>query len=202
MAPSPPLLAELAQLRAADAQWAGSKAVRLAALSQQGFSVPEGLCISALAYEQFLAESELSGRIQILIGRKRFEDMRWEELWDLALRIRNMFVRTAIPEQLQRALHQPLAAIFGDEPVVVRSAALSGGSYSAAGGFGRTALVRSPPRLPASSSRMLARVVSAMFSRATSVRNAWWLVMSTLGKVIRRASRSSVMTRPERSSKK
>ena len=44
------------------------------------------------AYDLFLAESRLAGLIRMELDRKRFEDMRWEEIWDAALRIRNLFL--------------------------------------------------------------------------------------------------------------
>ena len=113
----------LAALRPEDVQQAGGKAVKLAALLDAGAAVPEGLCLLAPAYERFVAESGLGEQIQVLLGRKRFEDMRWEEIWDLALRIRNLFVRTPLPDALQGALSDQLRDFVAERPVVVRSSA-------------------------------------------------------------------------------
>jgi len=49
--------------------------------------------------------------------------MRWEEMWDAALRIRNMFLRTPIPADLLTTLRPPIAERFSDKAVVVRSSA-------------------------------------------------------------------------------
>ncbi|MBW2523075.1 MAG: hypothetical protein JRI23_02815 [Deltaproteobacteria bacterium] len=124
MAPSVPLIQSLAELGAGDERWVGGKAARLGNLIQEGYEVPAGACILARAYQQFLAETGLGPRIQILLHRKRFEDMRWEELWDLALRIRNLFLRTELPEKLSEAIVPTLDELFGVEPVVVRSSGL------------------------------------------------------------------------------
>ena len=59
--------------------------------------------------------------------------MRWEELWDVALRIRNLFQTTPLPDDLRAALAQPLAARFADAATVVRSSAP--GEDSAAASF-------------------------------------------------------------------
>jgi pyruvate,water dikinase len=57
------------------------------------------------------------------IYRKPFEEMRWEEIWDTALRIRNMFIKTPLPTALQEKLRDPLTSRFSDQPVSVRSSA-------------------------------------------------------------------------------
>jgi pyruvate,water dikinase len=101
----------------------GGKCQALSELARQGFLVPGGVCISFDAYERFVGASRLKERMHFELGRKRFEDMRWEEMWDLALRIRNMFVNSAYPHDLKEALAGPIRAVFGDDPVVVRSSA-------------------------------------------------------------------------------
>ena len=59
--------------------------------------------------------------------------MRWEEMWDAALRIRSLFLTTPLPDGLRAALAEPLAARFADTPAVVRSSAP--GEDSAAASF-------------------------------------------------------------------
>ena len=49
--------------------------------------------------------------------------MRWEEMWDAALRIRNLFLPTPLPDELRAALAEPVAARFADVAAVVRSSA-------------------------------------------------------------------------------
>lgn len=101
----------------------GGKCSALAVLARSGFLIPEGICIGFDAYDRFVAESNLRARIHFELGRKRFEDMRWEELWDLSLRIRNMFLNSRFPTELKARLAEVLETTFGDEPVVVRSSA-------------------------------------------------------------------------------
>jgi len=49
--------------------------------------------------------------------------MRWEELWDLGLRVRNLFLVTPLPETLAAELSSVLAGRFTGVPVTVRSSA-------------------------------------------------------------------------------
>ena len=101
----------------------GSKARSLAELAEQGFRVPTAICISTEFYEAYMAGTSLRDRVLFELGRKPFEDMRWEEIWDAALRIRNLFLSTPLPETLHGELHTTVTRVFGDRPVVVRSSA-------------------------------------------------------------------------------
>ena len=65
----------------------------------------------------------LRDQMHMELYRKPFEEMRWEEIWDSALRIRNMFVKTPMPTALQEELRDSLAFRFSDRPVSVRSSA-------------------------------------------------------------------------------
>ena len=82
----------------------GGKCYALAELARGGFLIPRGICIGFDAYERFVAESNLRERIHFEVGRKKFEEMRWEELWDLSLRIRNMFLKSDYPPELKAEL--------------------------------------------------------------------------------------------------
>jgi len=103
---------------------AGGKAVALAALQRAGLVVPGGLCVFTGAYDRFLDFAGLRPAITLELGRKRFEDMRWEEVWDASLRIRNLFLRASLEPLLAKALEDALRRRFGDgRPAVVRSSA-------------------------------------------------------------------------------
>jgi len=69
----------LADIGRADGGLVGSKAKALANLAAHGFDVPPALCISADGYDQYLCATNLRDRVLFELGRKRFEDMRWEE---------------------------------------------------------------------------------------------------------------------------
>ena len=101
----------------------GGKAYSLAVMAKSGFRVPQAVCISTKAYDRYVDSTGLRGRIMLELGRKRLEDMRWEEIWDASLRIRNLFAGTPMPEDLETELRCDLLPL-ADKEVVVRSSAL------------------------------------------------------------------------------
>ncbi|MEF8941611.1 MAG: PEP/pyruvate-binding domain-containing protein [Desulfohalobiaceae bacterium] len=101
----------------------GGKAVALARLYRAGVSVPPGLCITTQAYHHFLDATGLRDRILMELSRKAFERMRWEEMWDAALRIRNMFLTAPMPRDLEEELGSALDRAFPVQQTVVRSSA-------------------------------------------------------------------------------
>jgi pyruvate,water dikinase len=110
-------------LTAGDRSVAGGKAVNLGALARAGFDVPAACVVVESAYREFVARSGLLGRILIEFNRKRLEQMRWEEMWDTSLRIRNMFAAAPWPQAVRAGLATLLEETFGDTPVAVRSSA-------------------------------------------------------------------------------
>lgn len=110
----------------ADSHLYGGKASALSKFVAEGFNVPSALAVSRLAYDAYLDATGLRGRIMVELSRKPFADMRWEEMWDASLRIRNMFAQTALPDEPDE-LRETLAAEIQpwlSDPVVVRSSAL------------------------------------------------------------------------------
>lgn len=99
----------------------GGKGLALARMAKSGFRVPPALCLSTEAYREYVTAAGLRERILMELHRKDFREMRWEEVWDAALRIRNLFLSHPLPEDLHSLLHQALQEHFGDRPVVVRS---------------------------------------------------------------------------------
>ena len=92
-------------------------------MARAGIAVPPFVAVTTDAYEAYLEATGLRARIGFELERKDFADMRWEELWDTALRIRNLFLTTPLPEEVRAALAEPLAARFAGVPTVVRSSA-------------------------------------------------------------------------------
>ncbi len=86
----------------------GSKALMLAELKRAGFQVPDGYCLPTHAYHAFLADTGLAAFLSMELQRKDFAQMRWEEIWDVSLRIRNLFIKTAWPPKLKQALLEDL----------------------------------------------------------------------------------------------
>jgi pyruvate,water dikinase len=101
----------------------GGKAFSLGILASRGIRVPRTLCITTEAYDLYARSTGLLERISLELSRKDFTDMRWEELWDASLRIRGMFLNTAMPRTLLKKLMQPIEEFFGDTRVAVRSSA-------------------------------------------------------------------------------
>lgn len=126
---------KLSQIDQAQKNLVGGKALAVAKMSLNKLKVPESLCITTDAFEAFLGHEGLRNKIFMEYDRKPFEDMRWEEIWDLSLRIKNMFLKTPFPSEIETALKPLIAHFFRDHPVVVRSSAIGEDSakYSFAG---------------------------------------------------------------------
>jgi phosphohistidine swiveling domain-containing protein len=101
----------------------GGKGFALASMQQSGMRVPPAVCISTEAYQEYVSSTGLLAQMHMEIYRKPFEEMRWEEIWDTALRIRNMFIKTPLPSALEKQLRDPIARRLSDKPVSVRSSA-------------------------------------------------------------------------------
>jgi pyruvate,water dikinase len=101
----------------------GGKAAALARLAGSWLTVPQTLCVPTGVYRHYLAATGLEDRIQTELNRKAFDQMRWEEIWDVALRIRNMFLTTPLSADAETALSAAVTQAFGNRPVAVRSSA-------------------------------------------------------------------------------
>ncbi|MGD2147980.1 MAG: PEP/pyruvate-binding domain-containing protein [Anaerolineae bacterium] len=109
----------------------GGKCAALATLARAGMRVPETVCVTTDAYEAYVSNTGLRERILLELSRKHFEDMRWEEMWDASLRIRNLFLNKRMPDALARSLRDRLENHFGGRAVVVRSSATAEDSDAA-----------------------------------------------------------------------
>ncbi len=117
------LCIDLTALSDADLPLVGGKARALGRLSGNGLPVPPGVCMTTLAYAQYLDTTGLRQRLPLLLERKPFQEMRWEELWDLGLRIRNLFLNTPLPEGLAAEIIAALPPRLTRAPLTVRSSA-------------------------------------------------------------------------------
>lgn len=106
-----------------DPSLVGGKGAALAELARHDVKVPPTLCLTTRAYERFVDAASLRPVIRQELGRKNFADMRWEEIWDTALRIRNRFLRAAVPQAVETELADRLADEFASGPLAVRSSA-------------------------------------------------------------------------------
>lgn len=105
-------------------QQVGGKAFSLARLASAGSRIPVTCIVPSNIYTQFVDRTGLSRKIMVELSRKDFSEMRWEEIWDAALRIRNQFAKTALPEDMRSQLLSDISARFGHKPLVIRSSAL------------------------------------------------------------------------------
>lgn len=117
------LLIPFESLSEEDRPRVGGKAWALSRLAREGFSVPRGAVVPVEAYRAYVGPTGLRERILLELNRKPFESMRWEEMWDAALRIRNLFLKTPLPGPLEAALLAEVESMFGSRPVAVRSSA-------------------------------------------------------------------------------
>ena len=117
------LVIDLGADEARNPRLVGGKGAALATLAAHGLTVPPTLCLSTSAYELFVDAASLRPVIRQEIGRKDFADMRWEEIWDTALRIRNRFLRAAVPNAVRNKLAEHLSGEFAFGPLAVRSSA-------------------------------------------------------------------------------
>ena len=90
----------------------GGKALHLAQLEREGFSVPRGFSLPVACYERFLHHNALNRTISMELGRKPLSSMRWEELWDTALRIRSAFLASEVPPPVVAARGGPWPDVF------------------------------------------------------------------------------------------
>lgn len=101
----------------------GGKGAALFHLFSSGFSVPDVFVVTTDAYKRFVQQSGLREKINLELNRKVFSDMRWEEIWDTALRIHNLFQKTTMPDDLCDEILQAVADRCNDKRLVIRSSA-------------------------------------------------------------------------------
>ncbi len=117
------LVLSLPDIKPEDRPRVGGKGFALGVMVRAGLRVPPALCIPPEAYLEFVSTTGTRETILLELARKSFEDMRWEEIWDTSLRIRNAFLQSPFPEALRNRLTPPLEAMFSRKPVAVRSSA-------------------------------------------------------------------------------
>jgi phosphoenolpyruvate synthase/pyruvate phosphate dikinase len=112
----------------------GPKAYVLSLMARKGFKIPDTLILTVGAYNAFVNDGGLRERILLELNRKSFKDMRWEEVWDCATRIRNMFLKKQIPEPLKSYLTENIQSQFSNKALTIRSSSpdedASGSSFA------------------------------------------------------------------------
>ncbi len=113
----------LDKIRDEDRERVGGKAFSLARMVRSHVNVPDAICINTEAYNDYITSTGLRERVLFELNRKSFDEMRWEEIWDASLRIRNIFLNTPIPAELLATLTRAIDSRFSGRAVVVRSSA-------------------------------------------------------------------------------
>jgi len=117
------LILPLSEITEVDEDAVGGKAFALYRMTGNWRHVPNAICVTTLAYKRYVEQTGLGERIMLELNRKAFADMRWEEMWDASLRIRNMFLNTLMPQDLCAELAAAIETVFPDVSVAVRSSA-------------------------------------------------------------------------------
>ena len=99
----------------------GSKAKNLSIVQSQSFKVPDGFFITTSAYDDFLTTNRLDSYIDWEITRKPFDELRWEEIWDSALRIRLSFLKANFSKSLEQELKSQISKFDKNTLFSVRS---------------------------------------------------------------------------------
>ena len=107
-----------------DEQLVGGKAAKLAQLARADFKVPRGFCLTTWAYDAFVKNVGITAAIRMELGRKPMDDMRWEEIWDAALRIRATFLAQPLSGLLRETISEGLRGLDASTPLAVRSSAV------------------------------------------------------------------------------
>lgn len=115
---------DLAEISLWDKALAGGKALSLGQLMDNGFNVPGGFCITTKVYYDFLTLTGLDKQILLELHRKSISEMRWEELWDASLRIRNLFLKTPVPPIIASEIKKWIQSRLGNKNTVIRSSSL------------------------------------------------------------------------------
>jgi pyruvate,water dikinase len=111
------------EIQSGDRHRVGGKGYALSLLAKNGFKIPKTICITSDVYQEYVRRTGLRERILIELHRKDFNEMRWEEIWDCATRIRNMFLNKPFPDDFAREIHAAVGDRFQDRSVAVRSSA-------------------------------------------------------------------------------
>ena len=111
------------EIQAGDRHRVGGKGYALSLLAKSGFKIPRTVCITSDTYQEYVRRTGLRERILLELHRKDFKEMRWEEIWDCATRIRNMFLTKPLPDDLAQEIRNGIGDRFRGRTLAVRSSA-------------------------------------------------------------------------------
>lgn len=100
----------------------GGKVINLQKLARAGFTVPPTLFLPPAAYTYFVERHGLTDHIRAL-AEADITTLRWEEIWDASLALRNRFLRHPVPTDIAEPLLKAVNNHFGSVPLAIRSCA-------------------------------------------------------------------------------
>jgi pyruvate,water dikinase len=116
-------LIEVEKLSPKDKALCGGKAWNLKRLGELGFKTPKTAVLLTRHYDKFVNDTGIRGMIFREIGRKEFTQMRWEELWDMSLRIKSLFLKSEFSKNDSREIKDFIDSFFKKHPLAARSSA-------------------------------------------------------------------------------
>lgn len=81
----------------------GGKGANLGEITKAGFPVPEGFCVTVQAFELFIAENEIRGKIKEIIDNTDIDDP--AQLQSASRRIRQVIVKGKVPDQIKNDIY-------------------------------------------------------------------------------------------------
>ncbi len=110
-----------------DTEEAGGKAANLSEMTQHGFPVPAGFCVTSSALQHLVDSNELQPKIDEIVASFDFEDFDGMETKTQA--IRDLIANAVIPEDLVAEIKEHIAELTADGSMVaVRSSVSVKGS--------------------------------------------------------------------------
>lgn len=98
----------------------GGKAVNLASVSHLQ-RIPETIVVSTDIYHSFMKTTGLDTYLLFELRRRPLDQMRWEELWDISLQIKNRFTTTPFPDEVRNTIVNAIPASFMNTRLAIRS---------------------------------------------------------------------------------
>jgi 8-oxo-dGTP pyrophosphatase MutT (NUDIX family) len=96
------ITASLSEIGLDDLALVGGKGANLGHLIKGGFSVPPGFCVKSAAYESFVAQPDLAGRVQEILEPLDLSDLAAVE--EAAAGIRGLFLSVPLPAPAEWAI--------------------------------------------------------------------------------------------------
>ncbi len=101
----------------------GGKTCSLAFLSGQGLRVPCSFALGNEVFLDFMEKTGLGKTVEEILKNHSLDEMRWEAIWDISLRIRNIFLKTRVPPHLQNLGREAAGLLAETAELAVRSSA-------------------------------------------------------------------------------